>query len=184
MKMKQLAFALAVTGAFALAVPAYPAQASQSYEARVTASAASRSAYDDMVAVFGTDRVKPGKYLWRDVPASAGDERVVISLGEQLAYVYRGNDLVAVASISTGRPGHDTPNGVFQIMRKTEMHHSRKYENAPMPFAQFITDYGVALHAGANPGHPASHGCIRLPSKFAKKLYTVTDVGTPVLIGA
>ena len=40
------------------------------------------------------------------------------------------------------------------------------------------------LHAGHNPGHPASHGCIRLPSAFAKKLYSVTQLGTPVYIGA
>ncbi len=182
--MKQLAFALAVTGAFALAVPAHPAQASQSYEARVTASAASRAAHADMVATFGHDHVKPGKYLWRDVPESAGDERVVISLGEPLANIYRGNELMAVASTSTGSKGHETPSGVFTVQLKKEMHRSRKYENAPMPFAQFITDYGVALLAGHNPGHPASHGCIRLPAKFAKKLFAVTNVGTPVLIGA
>jgi lipoprotein-anchoring transpeptidase ErfK/SrfK len=182
--MKQLAIALAVTGAFALSLPAFPAHASQSYEARVTASAASRSAHDDMVAVFGTDTIKPGKYLWRQVPEDAGDERVVISLGDQLAYLYRGDELMAVASISTGRDGRESPAGVFQILNKTPMYRSRKYDNAAMPFAQFITDYGVALHAGPNPGYPASHGCIRLPSGFAKKLYTVTDVGTPVLIGA
>jgi lipoprotein-anchoring transpeptidase ErfK/SrfK len=137
-----------------------------------------------MVATFGTDSLKPGKYLWRDVPASAGDERVVISLGDQLAYLYRGDELMAVASVSSGKPGRDTPAGVFQILSKTTMHRSKKYNDAPMPFAQFFTDYGVALHAGANPGHPASHGCVRLPSAFAKKLFSVTDVGTPVLVGA
>ena len=63
------------------------------------------------------------------------------------------------------------------------MHKSAKYENAPMPFAQFFDEYGTALHAGQLPGHPASHGCVRLPAKFAAKLYTVTDVGTSVLIG-
>ena len=53
-----------------------------------------------------------------------------------------------------------------------------------MPFMQRIDEYGIALHAGFNPGQPASHGCVRLPKDFAKKLYAVTDVGTPVLIGA
>ena len=182
--MKQLALALAVTGAFALTVPAFPAHANDSYEARVMASEASRSAHDDMVATFGTDSVAPGKYLWRNVPEEAGDERVVISLGEQLAYLYRGNELMAVASVSSGRDGRESPPGVFHVLSKTPMHRSKKYDNAPMPFAQFFTDYGIALHAGANPGYPASHGCIRLPTGFAKKLYTVTDVGTPVLIGA
>ena len=183
--MKQLALALAVTGAFALAVPASPALATQSYEARVTASAASRAAHDDMVATFGTERVKPGRYLWRDdADDISGDQRVVISLGDQLAYLYRGDELVAVASISSGRDGRESPSGVFQILNKTPMYHSKKYDNAAMPFAQFFTDYGIAMHAGPNPGYPASHGCIRLPSGFAKKLYSTTDVGTPVLIGA
>ena len=92
--------------------------------------------------------------------------------------------MVAAASISSGEDGKESPAGVFQVLNKTPMHRSKKYDNAPMPFAQFITKYGIALHAGHNPGHPASHGCIRLPSGFAKKLYAVTDIGTPVLIGA
>lgn len=183
--MKQLALALAVTGAFALTVPATPAMATQSYEARVTASAASRAALADMVSVFGTDHIDPGKYRWRDDADNfSGDERVVISLENQLAFLYRGDDLVAAASISSGRDGKESPAGVFQILNKAPMYHSKKYDNAAMPFAQFFTDYGIALHAGANPGYPASHGCIRLPSGFAKKLYSATDVGTTVLIGA
>ncbi len=183
--MNKLARALAVMGAFALTVPAVPAHATESYEARVTASAASRAAVADMVETFGTDRLKPGKYLWRDdLNSIAGDERVVVSLENQLAFLYKGNTLVAVSSVSSGKPGRDSPAGIFQILTKKPMHRSKKYENAPMPFAQFFTDYGVAFHAGAIPGHPASHGCIRLPSAFAKKLYSVTDVGTPVLIGA
>jgi lipoprotein-anchoring transpeptidase ErfK/SrfK len=185
MEMKQLALALAVTGAFALGLPAFPAHANDSYEARVTASAASRSAHDDMLDTFGTETLKPGKYVWRDDASQvAGDQRVVVSLGDQMAYLYRGDELVAAASVSTGRPGHETPNGVFQILGKETMHHSKKYDDAPMPYVQWITGYGVGLHAGPNPGHAASHGCIRLPSGFAKKLFTVTDVGTPVLIGA
>lgn len=182
--MNRLAGVLAVMGAFALGVPATPVHATQSYEARVTASAASRSAHDDMIAAFGKDTLRPGKFLWREVPESRGGERVVISLEKQLAYVYRGDTLVGVASISTGKEGKESPAGVFEVLYKKRMHHSRKYDNAPMPFAQFITDWGVALHAGHNPGHPASRGCIRLPSAFAKKLFALTDVGTPVLIGA
>ena len=102
--MKRLAIALAVTGAFALTVPTTPALATQSYEARVTASAASRAALDDMMAVFGTDHLAPGKYRWRDDADNfTGDERVVVSLDNQLAFLYRGNDLVAASTISSGR---------------------------------------------------------------------------------
>lgn len=183
--MNKLASVLAVAGAFAFAIPATSASAaSEDYIARVTATGAATNAHDDMIQAFDTDTVKPGHFLWHDVPASVGPERVVISLGDQLAYLYRGNTMMAVASISTGRPGHDTPSGVFEILNKETMHHSKKYDNAPMPFTQMITSYGVALHAGHNPGEAASHGCIRMPLAFAKKLFTVTDVGTPVLIGA
>ena len=50
---------------------------------------------------------------------------------------------------------------------------------------QRLDDEGIALHAGMIPGHPASHGFVRLPAKFAAKLFTVTSrVGTPVLIGS
>ena len=41
---------------------------------------------------------------------------------------------------------------------------------------------GVALHGGDLPGYPASHGCIRLPREFAKKLYSVTTRGTTVIV--
>ena len=182
--MRKLAILLAAVGVFAFAIPASPVHAGQSYEARVTASAASRSAHEDMMATFGTDSVEPGHYLWRDNPDASGEERVVISLGDQLAYLYKGDSMIAVAAISTGREGHESPAGVFQVLGKTPMYHSKKYDNAPMPWAEMITDYVVALHAGPNPGYPASHGCIRLPIGFAKKLYSVTDVGTPVLLGA
>ena len=78
------------------------------------------------------------------------------------------------------------PNGsyIFTVLEKRPMYRSKKYDNAPMPFMQRLDDYGIAMHAGYNPGEPASHGCIRLPAKFASKLYQVTGVGTPVLIGA
>jgi lipoprotein-anchoring transpeptidase ErfK/SrfK len=182
--MKQLALALALAGTCALSLSPVPASALETHEARAAASDAAAQARWDMQEAFGPAPLKPGKYLWRDVPRSAGAERVVISLSDQLAYLYRGNTLMAVATISSGEPGRDTPTGIFSVHTKKPMHRSKKYDNAPMPFAQFIDQYGVALHAGHNPGHPASHGCIRLPSAFAKKMYGATEVGTPVWIGA
>lgn len=108
--------------------------------------------------------------------------RVVISLPQQKAFVFRAGALVATAPVSTGRPGHPTPVGTFRILQKAVTHHSNRYSNAPMPFMQRLTDYGIALHAGALPGYPASHGCIRLPWGFARKLYGMTDFATRVTI--
>jgi hypothetical protein len=51
-----------------------------------------------------------------------------------------------------------------------------------MPHMQRLTWTGIAMHAGNLPGYPASHGCVRLPSDFAAKLYSVTSNGTSVII--
>ena len=183
--MKKLAFALAASGALALGVPSTPATAAiETHEAKMTAASAAAIAREDMYAAFGPKRLRPGQYLWRDVPDSAGAERLVVSLSDQLAFLYRGDTLVAVTTLSSGTPKNPTPTGIFNVLEKKTMHRSRKYDNAPMPHMQRIDRFGIALHAGHNPGHPASHGCIRLPAKFAAKLYSVTGVGTPVLIGA
>jgi lipoprotein-anchoring transpeptidase ErfK/SrfK len=184
--MKQLAIALALTGSCVLAnsIAVTPASALETYEAQMEASDAASQARVDMLDAFGPKVLKPGQYVWRDVSDSAGPQRVVISLSDQMAYLYRGDTLVAAATVSSGRDDKPTPTGVFSVLNKTPMHHSNKYDNAPMPFAQFFESHGIAMHAGFNPGHPASHGCVRLPTAFAKKLYSVTDVGTPVYIGA
>ena len=184
--MKRISPVLALAGACTLALAAAPSPALslETYEAKLEATDAASQARVDMLEAFGPKALRPGQYVWRDVPATAGAERVVISLSDQLAYLYRGSELMAVATVSSGEPGRDTPTGIFAVRGKKTMHRSKKYDNAPMPFAQFIDEYGIALHAGHNPGAPASHGCVRLPSVFAKKLYSVTDVGTPVYIGA
>jgi hypothetical protein len=184
--MKQLALALALTGtcAFGAAAVSTPAFGLETYAARMEASDAASQARLDMFEAFGFKQLKPGQYVWRNVPANAGSERVIVSLSDQLAYLYRGDTLVAASTISTGRDEKPTPTGIFSVLDKKPFYRSKKYGNAPMPWMQRIDQYGIALHAGYNPGRPASHGCIRLPSEFAKKLYTVTDLGTPVYIGA
>jgi hypothetical protein len=51
-----------------------------------------------------------------------------------------------------------------------------------MPYMQRVTWSGVAMHEGQNIGHPASHGCIRMPRDFAVRLYRLTKLGTRVII--
>ena len=115
-------------------------------------------------------------------PLPASPVRVVVSLPQQKAYVFRKGRLVATAPVSTGKRGHPTPVGTFRILQKKVHHRSNRYANAPMPYMQRLTNYGIALHAGALPGYPASHGCIRLPWSFARKLYGMTDHNTRVTI--
>lgn len=126
----------------------------------------------------------PNQFVWNEV-ASEDPVSIVVNIGEQRVYVYRGEQLVAAATASTGREGKETPSGTFAILQKKVDHRSNLYDAAPMPFMQRLTWDGVAIHAGRNPGFPASHGCIRVPARFAKRLYEVTTLGTQVtVIGA
>src|SRR5262245_40556637 len=132
----------------------------------------------------GTDpqTLRPGQFIWDAGAVPAGPVVVVVSLDEQRASVYRNGVRVGVAAVSTGRPGHATPTGVFTILQKDKDHRSKKYDDAPMPYAERLTWDGVALHAGGLPGYPSSHGCVHLPSEFARLLYGITDMGMTVVI--
>src|SRR4249920_3968153 len=101
---------------------------------------------------------------------------------QSLLVCMRSIDLVARSSVSTGVQGHPTPIGVFSIIGKELWHRSNIYSAAPMPYMQRITWSGIALHAGVLPGHPASHGCIRLAKDFAIRLWHLTKRGTRVII--
>ena len=139
-------------------------------------------AHKDMVAEFGRVGLKPGEYLWASAIPSDGDARVVIDRLTQMGYVYKGDKLVGVSTVSTAKQGHITPLGEWTILEKRPFYRSKKYDNAPMPWMERIDEYGIALHGGGTPGFPESHGCIHLPMKFAAKLYTLTKIGTKVII--
>jgi L,D-transpeptidase catalytic domain len=126
--------------------------------------------------------LKPGQYVWYPERAPTGPMAIVVSLPEQLVYVYRDGIRIGVSTCATGRRGHATPTGVFTILQKDVDHHSSLYHDAPMPFTERLTWSGVALHAGSLPGYPDSHGCVHLPLAFSKLLFQVTQLGTPVII--
>jgi lipoprotein-anchoring transpeptidase ErfK/SrfK len=180
-EMKYLAQSLALLGALTLALPA-PAQASdESPQAVQKAFDVAEAAHDDLFDAFGKDDLRNGQYVWKE--GADRVTRVVVSLADQMVYAYDGDELVGAATASTARKGHITPTGIFKVLDKHESYRSKKYDNASMPYMQRIDDYGIAMHGGPLPGYPASHGCIRLPTKFAAKLFSATEVGTPVYVG-
>ncbi len=139
----------------------------------------------------------------------SGSPSVKISLGDQKAYFYKGNELVGISIISTGREGHNTPTGSYRIQQKDADHKSSLYgdyvdaagniikkeidrnvdpkppgaifDGARMPNFMRITG-GVGMHEGFLPGYPASHGCIRMPGFMAQNFFNNVSVGTPVTI--
>ena len=124
----------------------------------------------------------PGQYVWDSKSPTSGPLLLTIDLTAQRLLVYRDGALIAATAISTGSLGRETPTGVFTVLAKEVMHRSTTYDDAPMPYMQRLTEKGIAIHAGDLPGYPASHGCIRLPNEFAKRLYGITALGTPVMI--
>jgi hypothetical protein len=129
------------------------------------------------------DRLKKGEFLWMGEAVTAGPVVMVVSISEQRAYVYRNGILIGATTVSTGRPGHLTPTGVFTVLQKQKEHRSTIYDGAPMPYMERLTWGGIALHAGGLPGYPESHGCIHLPSEFAQRLYEISPSGMTVVIG-
>ena len=133
---------------------------------------------------------------------------IIIRLSDQRAFLYNRDELVGVSPASTGREGYHTPTGKHRVIRKDIDHRSSLYGayvlngrvvkagvdvrkdpkppgavfvGAPMPYyLQIAPSYG--LHSGHVPGYPASHGCIRLPNRWAKRFYYAVKVGTPVWI--
>src|SRR5438094_5574488 len=129
-----------------------------------------------------TITLKPGEYVWEPERAPEGPLLIIASITEQVAYVYRNGIRIARSSVSTGRPGHPTPTGVFTILEKEVHHTSSIYKGAEMPYMERVTWGGIALHAGDLPGYPDSHGCVRLPLEFSKLLFGVTMKGATVII--
>ena len=130
------------------------------------------------------DKLKKGEFLWIGDAVTSGPIVMVVSVTEQRAYVYRNGILIGATTVSTGRPGHVTPTGVFTVLQKQKEHRSTIYDGAPMPYMERLTWGGVALHAGGLPGYPESHGCIHLPSEFARLLFDVSPNGMTVVIGS
>ena len=106
----------------------------------------------------------------------------VVSLADQRVTIYDANGKILRAPVSTGQTGYETPAGIYSVIQKEAEHYSNLYDDASMPFMQRITWSGIALHAGALPGYPASHGCIRMPHAFAERLFDLTKMGMRVVI--
>ena len=106
----------------------------------------------------------------------------IVSLRNQRITVYDANGWILRAPVSSGQKGRETPAGIFSVIQKDADHYSNLYADGHMPHMQRITWSGIALHGGVLPGHPASHGCVRMPYDFAQRLFGVTRLGMRVIV--
>lgn len=167
--MRKNSLALAV----ALGLAVLPSAAALAQGATVTSA---------VELAIKAEKLKPGQWVWAPQIAPDGPITVYVDLSRQLATIYRNGVRIGVSTVSSGKPGHETPTGVFAILQKDAKHRSSTYNNAPMPYQQRLTWDGVALHAGGLPGYPESHGCVHLPLAFAKLLFGETHMGGTVIV--
>lgn len=146
---------------------------------------------------------------WWKGDGVVGKPRIVINLSTQRVLYYKGAELVGVSPISSGRESTGTVTGTFRILDKDLDHRSSLFgvyvdkegnvvqedvdtrKDAPPPGTRYVGANmryfmrivgGIGMHEGYLPGYPASHGCIRLPTKMAAIFYRETPEGTPVQI--
>ena len=138
------------------------------------------------IALDGTSSANAMPSQQRERPtqsrAAGAPLLAIIALAQQRVSVYGASGKIMEAPVSTGVRGRETPAGIYSILEKEEEHHSNLYDDASMPFMERLTWTGIAMHAGALPGYPASHGCTRLSYRFAQELYQVTKPGMRVVI--
>ena len=138
------------------------------------------------IALDGTSSANAMPSQQRERPtqsrAAGAPLLAIIALAQQRVSVYGASGKIMEAPVSTGVKGRETPAGIYSILEKEEEHHSNLYDDASMPFMERLTWTGIAMHAGALPGYPASHGCTRLSYRFAQELYQVTKPGMRVVI--
>jgi len=116
-------------------------------------------------------------------PRAAGEPiMAIVSIKSQQVTFYDADGWILRAPVSTGTEGRETPAGVFAIVERKPDHRSNMYDDAWMPHLQRITWNGIALHGGPLPGYAASHGCVRMPFRFAEKLFDKTRIGMRVII--
>jgi len=105
--------------------------------------------------------------------ASADNLLALVNVSDQTMTVKKNGKTLYHWKVSTGRKGYATPSGTFRPVRMHKMWRSRKYDNAPMPYAIFYNE-GYAIHGTSyvsRLGSPASHGCVRLNTVNAQILY-------------
>ena len=114
-----------------------------------------------------------------------GKKRIEVDKALQELTAFQGDVVVLKTNVSTGRPGHNTPNGEFTTGSKERMHYSHKYNDAEMPYAVQVNG-DVFFHGYPSvPPYPASHGCIRMPlgpNSPAKYLFGWVTRGVDVKI--
>lgn len=126
-------------------------------------------------------KMRYGDYVWNEQFIPPGAMWIRVDLDRQLISVFRGGHEIGTAVILYGADSKPTPNGSFPILQKAADYHSMTYD-AAMPFMLRLTRDGVAIHGSNVRRGAATHGCIGVPTDFARRLFGQMELGDPVVI--
>ena len=117
----------------------------------------------------------------RPTAKHGGPAHVEVHLGQQVLMLVRKGGVVARAIHVSSGAGGKTPAGNFSVMSKATMSWSKPFKTW-LPFASYFSG-GYALHQyPIVPGYPASHGCVRMPSTEAQRVYAFATLHMPVFV--
>ena len=127
--------------------------------------------------------LKMGEHHWDESGAPAdGPVVITVDLEAQVLSIFRGGYEIGAAAILYGRDDKPTPLGAFPITQKKARHVSNLY-GSPMPYMMRMTNDGISIHGSDSvaPGF-ATHGCVAVPTAFAKKLFEAAKLGDVVIV--
>jgi lipoprotein-anchoring transpeptidase ErfK/SrfK len=127
--------------------------------------------------------LKMGEHHWDEEGAPAeGPIVITVDLEAQVLSIFRGGYEIGAAAILYGRDDKPTPLGAFPITQKKAKHVSNLY-GSPMPYMMRMTNDGISIHGSDSvaPGF-ATHGCVAVPTAFAKKLFEAAKLGDVVIV--
>ena len=171
---------LGVAGAQAPAAPAAAPVAPAQAAAPAAAPAAPRLVIKRILPITGP--IRYGDWHWDEAGVPAGPLVITVDLDARVLSVFRGGYEIAATAVLLGTAEKPTPTGLFPITEKDADHKSNIYDGAPMPFMMRLTNDGVTIHGTKVQNGYASHGCVGVPTPFAKKLFGIAALGTPVYI--
>jgi lipoprotein-anchoring transpeptidase ErfK/SrfK len=127
--------------------------------------------------------MRHGEFLWNDSDVPAGPVWIRVDLDAQLISIFRAGHEIGTAVILYGADEKATPEGQFKVKWKRKDHRSSTYD-APMPYTLRLTDDGISIHGSEILSGRATHGCIGVPTDFAKRLFEEMATGDEVVIVA
>jgi lipoprotein-anchoring transpeptidase ErfK/SrfK len=123
-----------------------------------------------------------GTYYWNTDGVPAGGPLVItVDLEAQTMSVFRDGYEIGATAILYGMDEKPTPLGVHTIKQK-KVHHISNLYGAPMPYMMRLTWDGVAIHGSEVEEGRATHGCIGVPTEFAKLVFAQAKLGDKVII--